>query len=324
MSEVLIYTALVLVSLGFIAAVILFIVSQKFKVEEDPRLGQVLDALPNTNCGGCGYPGCNAFAEATIHAQDLNKLNCPVGGNDVMQEVASILGVEVEEKEPFIAVVKCAGSIGVRLHNNIYDGAPNCSIATDLFSGERGCTDGCVGLGECVEACTFDAMYMSEETGLPVVIEDKCTACNACVTTCPKNIMELWPKGKKDKRIYVACVNEEKGGSARKECSMACSGCAKCVDECKYDAIHVENNLARVDHERCKVCGKCVVACDVRNIVATHFKPEQLDKLAEKREARLAKEKEERIAARNKEKELQESASDSQSDNSTLNETTEN
>lgn len=304
MSEVLLYTALVLVSLGFLAAIILFVVSQKFKVEEDPRLEKVVDALPSTNCGGCGYPGCNAFADAAIHAEDLNKLNCPVGGNAVMQEVAEILGVEIEEKDPFIAVVKCAGEIGARIQTNVYDGAPNCTIASDLFSGERGCADGCVGLGECVDACTFDAMYLSEETGLPVVIEDKCTACNACVTACPKDIIELWPKGKKDKRIYIACVNEEKGGTARKECSMACSGCAKCVDECKYDAIAVDNNLAKIDHEKCKVCGKCVVACDVRNIVATHFKPEQLEKLADRREARLEKEKEERIAAKKKEKEL--------------------
>ena len=303
MNEVIFYTIIVLVSLGFMAALILYFVSRQFKVDEDPRLVEVLEALPNTNCGGCGYPGCSAFANATLTTDDLNKLNCPVGGNAVMQEVASILGVEIEEKEPFIAVIKCAGSIGVRLHNNIYDGAPNCSIATDLFSGERGCSDGCVGLGECVESCKFDAMYMDETTGLPVVIEDKCTACNACVTTCPKNIIQLWPRGKKDKRIYIACVNEEKGGTARKECSMACSGCSKCVEECKYDAISVENNLARVDYDKCKLCGKCVVACDVRNIVATHFSEAQLDKLAEKREARLEKEKEERIAARKKEKE---------------------
>ncbi|MFY0690007.1 MAG: RnfABCDGE type electron transport complex subunit B [Cyclobacteriaceae bacterium] len=296
-------TILVLVSLGAAAAIILYFVSQKFKVEEDPRLEQVEGALPATNCGGCGFPGCSAFANELLKADEIGNLHCPVGGNEVMKQVAEILGKEVEEKDPFIAVVKCAGSIGVRQHFNVYDGAPNCSIATDLYSGERGCADGCVGLGECVDACDFDAMYMDEHTGLPVVIEDKCTACNACVNTCPKDIMALWPKGKKDRRIYVACVNEEKGGSARKECSMACSGCAKCADECKYDAITVENNLAKIDYDTCKLCGKCVVACDVRNIVADHFKPETLDKLATKRDARLEKEKEERIAARKAEKE---------------------
>ena len=302
MSGVVLYTALILVSLGIVAAIILYVVSRRFQVKEDPRLPKVMDALPNTNCGGCGYPGCSAFADALIKADDLAPYHCPVGGNDVMKEVADILELTVEERDPFIAVVRCAGAIGVRLHAANYDGAPTCTIASDLFSGERGCSDGCVGLGECVDACDFEAMYMDTETGLPVVIEDKCTACNACVTACPKDIIQLWPKGKKSKRIYVACVNEEKGGTARKNCSMACSGCAKCADECKYDAISVENNLASVDYEKCKLCGKCVVACDVRNIVADHFKPEQIDKLAERREARLEKEKEARIAERQKKK----------------------
>jgi Na+-translocating ferredoxin:NAD+ oxidoreductase RNF subunit RnfB len=303
MSPVILYTILILVSLGIAAAIILYFVSQKFKVQEDPNLEKVMDALPSTNCGGCGFPGCSGFANALINADDLSPYHCPVGGNDVMKEVAEILGKEVKERDPYVAVVKCAGSIGVRIHSANYDGAPTCTIASDLFSGERGCSDGCVGLGECVDACDFDAMYMDETTGLPVVIEDKCTACNACVTACPKDIIELWPQGKKNKKIYVACVNEEKGGTARKQCQMACSGCSKCADECKYDAITVENNLAKVDYEKCKLCGKCVVACDVRNIIATSFSTDQLDKLAQRREDRLAKEKEARLAERKKAKE---------------------
>ncbi|MDH5609721.1 MAG: RnfABCDGE type electron transport complex subunit B [Cyclobacteriaceae bacterium] len=303
MNDVILNTVLILVSLGIVAAIILYFVSQKFKVEEDPRLEKVLDTLPGTNCGGCGFPGCSGFANALIGADDLAPYHCPVGGNEVMKEVAGILGMEVEEKDPFIAIVKCAGAIGVRKHITAYDGAANCTIASDLYSGERGCSDGCVGLGECVDACDFQAMYMDEYTGLPVVLEDKCTACNACVKACPKHIIQLWPKGKKDKRIYVACVNEDKGGSARKDCSLACTGCAKCAEECKYDAITVENNLATIDFATCKLCGKCVVACDVRNIVADHFSKEQLDKLADKREARLEKEKEARIAERKKNKE---------------------
>ncbi len=302
MNDIILYTILILVSLGIAAAIILYVVSLKFKVKEDPRLPEVMDALPNTNCGGCGFPGCSAFATELVNADDLGPYHCPVGGNDVMKEVADILGMEVEEKDPFIAVVKCAGAIGVRKQFSEYDGAATCTIASDLYSGERGCSDGCVGLGECVDACDFDAMYMDEYTGLPVVVEDKCTACNACVKACPKDIIQLWPKGKKNKRIYVACVNEDKGGTARKNCSLACSGCAKCADECKYDAITVENNLAKIDYETCKLCGKCVVACDVRNIVADHFKQEQLDKLAERRDARLEKEKEARIAERQKAK----------------------
>ncbi len=295
MTNEVLYTVLVLVALGIVAAVILYFVSNRFKVVEDPRLEQIMDALPNTNCGGCGYPGCSGFANALVAADDLAPFHCPVGGNPVMKEVAEILGKEVSEKDPYVAVVRCSGSFETRSQTNIYDGAPNCTIASSLYSGDHGCAYGCLGLGECVEACEFEAMYMDAITGLPVVIEDKCTACNACVTTCPKDILELWPLGRKSQRIYVACKNEEKSGVARKECSVACTGCAKCVDECKPAAITIENNLASIDFEKCNLCKKCVVACEAHTIHADNVPLENLEKLLEMREKRLAKEKEARM-----------------------------
>lgn len=294
MDPLILNTLYVLASLGAIAAVILYVVSRKFYVREDPRLEKVHDALPNTNCGGCGYPGCQAFAEAVLEADSLDSFHCPVGGNEVMAEVAEILGMEVEERDPFVAVVRCSGSFDDRKQTNIYDGAANCTIASDLYSGDHGCAYGCVGLGECVEACDFEAMYMDEKTGLPVVIEDSCTACNACVTACPKDIIELWPQGKKNQRIYVACKNEEKSGVARKECSVACTGCAKCVDECKYDAITINNNLAEIDYEKCKMCRKCIVACEAGTLHGDNVPDNIIEKLVIQREKRLAKEKEER------------------------------
>ncbi len=135
---------------------------------------------------------------------------------------------------------------------------------------------------------------MDEKTGLPVVIEDKCTACNACVKACPKDIIELWPVGRKSQRIYVACKNEEKSGVARQECSVACTGCAKCLEECKYDAILVENNLAIIDFEKCTLCAKCVIVCDSENIKADNVPAKTLDKLIERQRKKLEKEKEEK------------------------------
>ncbi|MEM9325878.1 MAG: RnfABCDGE type electron transport complex subunit B [Bacteroidota bacterium] len=292
MSEIVIYTVVILVSLGAVAAVILFWVSRRFKVEEDPRLERVLEALPSTNCGGCGMPGCSAFAGALLTAQDLSELYCPVGGNEVMKEVAEILGKEVTERDPFVAVVRCSGSFEHRKQTSVYEGAESCTVAAELYGGDHACAYGCLGLGECVEACDFEAMYMDERTGLPVIIEDKCTACNACVTTCPKDILELWPVGRKHQRIYVACKNEEKSGVARKECAIACTGCAKCFDECKKDAITIENNLAIIDYEKCSLCSKCVVVCESGVLHADNVPETQLVKLAAAREKRIAKEKE--------------------------------
>ncbi|MGK7396699.1 MAG: Fe-S cluster domain-containing protein [Candidatus Cyclobacteriaceae bacterium M3_2C_046] len=271
MSETLIYTIISLSGLGIVSAIILYLVAQKFRVDEDPRIDKVEEALPNTNCGGCGYPGCRAFAEALVNSDDISELNCPVGGNDTMQTVAGILGKHIEEKDPYVAVVRCSGSFEHRKKTNVYDGAASCTIASSLYGGDTGCAYGCVGLGECVDACDFEAMYMDEKTGLPVVIEDKCTACNACVKACPKDIIQLWPKGKKDRRIYVACINEEKGGLAKKNCSVACIGCSKCADECKFDAITVDNYLAYIDYDKCKLCRKCVDVCPTETIQAVNF-----------------------------------------------------
>lgn len=291
MNTTVLYTVIILCSTGIAAAVVLYFVSRKFAVVQDERIGLVENVLPNTNCGGCGQPGCHAFAEAVVKAGDLSSLHCPVGGNDVMRQVAAVLGIKAVEKDPFIAVVRCSGSFEYRKKTNVYDGASSCSIASQLYSGDTGCSYGCLGFGECVDACDFEAMYMDERTGLPVVIEDKCTACNACVKACPKDILELWPKGKKNQRIYVACLNEEKGSTARKSCEVACSGCAKCADACRYDAIQVDKNLASIDFEKCKLCMECVDVCDVRNIVTVNVPAEKLASASEQRIKRAERRK---------------------------------
>ncbi|MCE2937183.1 MAG: RnfABCDGE type electron transport complex subunit B [Cyclobacteriaceae bacterium] len=294
MNDVVLYTVLSLTGIGLLAAVVLYYVSKKFHVTEDERIARVEAVLPNTNCGGCGQPGCHAFAEAVVKSGDLSVLHCPVGGNPVMKQVAEVLGVKTVEKDPYIAVVRCSGSFEYRKKTNVYDGAPSCAIAAQLYSGDTGCAYGCLGMGDCVVACDFEAMYMDEKTGLPVIIEDKCTACNACVKSCPKDILELWPKGKKNQRIYVACLNEEKGSTARKECAVACSGCAKCAEACRYEAITIDHNLAAIDPDKCKLCAECIDTCDVRNIIATNFSPEKLLQASEHRQKREERERKKR------------------------------
>jgi len=275
MSSIVLFTILSLSVLGVAAAIILYFVAQKFKVYEDPRIDQVDAELPGANCGGCGYPGCRGFAEALVKADDISTLFCPVGGNETMQTAAQILGKEAAAQEPKVAVVRCAGTCEVRPRVNQYDGARSCTIAAGLYSGETGCQYGCLGLGECVDACDFDAMYMDEKTGLPVVIDEKCVACGACVDACPNNIMEVRKKNKKDRKIYVSCVNKDKGALAKKACSVACIGCKKCEKVCTFDAITVENFLAFIDGDKCKLCRKCVEECPTSAIQEINFPPKK-------------------------------------------------
>ncbi len=263
-------------SLGAIAlviAVILYAASKKFAVYENPRIAQVNDILPQANCGGCGYPGCSGFAGACVKADTLDGMLCPVGGADLMGRIASLLGREASTAEPMLAVVRCNGSCDKRPRNNLYDGAPSCAIASALYGGETGCSYGCLGCGDCVLSCQFDAIHMNPETGLPEVVEDKCTACGACVKACPRNIIELRLKGKKSRRVYISCVNKDKGAITRKACEVGCIGCGKCVKTCPFEAIAMENNLAYIDFHKCKLCRKCVEVCPQNTIIEENFPP---------------------------------------------------
>ncbi len=276
MDSILLYTIISLSTLGLVAAIILYFVAQKFKVFEDPKIDLVEESLPGANCGGCGFPGCRNFAEACVKADNLENLNCPVGGNETMANVAKILGLEAVEAEPQVAVIRCSGSFENRPRTNSYEGAQNCTIVHNLYTGDTDCPYGCLGLGECVDACNFDAMYMDEKTGLPVIIDDNCVACGACVEACPRDIIELRKRNKKDRKIFVSCVNEDKGGLARKYCSVACIACTKCFKVCPFDAITMKNNLAFIDSEKCKLCRKCVVECPTEAIHEINFPPRRV------------------------------------------------
>jgi electron transport complex protein RnfB len=277
MSQIILFTILTLVAIGAAAAIILYFVAQKFKVFEDPRIDEVEESLPAANCGGCGFPGCRNFAETLVKTDAWDGLFCPVGGNETMAKAAAILGKEAIEQAPRVAVVRCNGTPEFRARVNLYDGAPTCAIAHSLYSGEGGCPHGCLGEGDCVVVCDFDAIHMDPVTDLPVVIDDKCTACGACVDACPRDIIELRKKNKKDRKIFVSCINEEKGAVAKKNCSVACIGCSKCFKVCAYEAITMENNLAFIDSDKCKLCRKCMPECPTDAIHELLFPPRKTE-----------------------------------------------
>jgi len=275
-NTVVIYSVVSLSSIGVLAAIILYFIAEKFKVIEDPRIDVVNELLPAANCGGCGYAGCRNFAEEIIKKESLSGFNCPPGGDETMKKIAEALGMQAEESVPMIAVLRCSGSKANASQKAIYDGATTCLYVHMLFAGESGCPNGCMGLGDCVVYCQFDAMYIDEDTNLPVISNEKCVACGACVKACPRAIIEMRKKGKKDRRIFVSCINTEKGAPAKKNCSVACIGCGKCVKVCKFEAIKLENNLAYIDYEKCTLCRKCVPECPTTAIVELNFPPRKI------------------------------------------------
>lgn len=281
---------IVLGAIALIAAVILYVCSKKFAVKEDPRIAQVSAILPGANCGGCGFPGCSGMADALVKGADagsLDGLMCPVGGAEVMGQVADLLGMAIANTDPMVAVVRCNGTCELRPRMAEYDGLRTCTAMNACGAGETGCGYGCLGCGDCVAACQFDAIHMNPETGLPEVDEDKCTACGACTKACPRHIIELRKKGPKGRRIYVSCMNKDKGAAAMKACKAACIGCGKCEKECKFEAITITNNLSYIDFNKCRMCKKCVEACPTHAIHAVNFpapkpKPETVEPKEEK------------------------------------------
>ncbi len=243
MTELFIISAVSMGVLGAGLAVFLAFADKKFQVQEDPRIEAMLGALPGSNCGGCGYPGCRMFAEKLVEGTAPPNA-CVAGGNETAIKVAALLGVEAKEHKRSLAVVLCRGGYAEAGRRATYRGEATCTAA-NLTGGDKSCTYGCLGYGECVEACKFDAMAMSPN-GLPVVFYDKCVGCGACARACPRNIIEMHPE---DHKLFVYCRSKDKGAHAKKVCSVACIACSLCVKDCSVPGgIAIKDNLAVVNY----------------------------------------------------------------------------
>ncbi len=252
--------AVVIGAVGILAAVLLGIASEKFKVEIDEKEIAVRAALPGNNCGGCGYPGCDGLA-AAIAKGEARPDACPVGGEECAKAIAAIVGGEVSAIKQ-VAYVKCAGNCEKAKDAYEYVGPQDCKIATNTpGAGPKACAYGCMGYGSCVKACQFGAISIVD--GIAVVDKDKCKSCGMCVSACPRNIIEMIPY---DAGAVVQCNSKDFGKDVKAACSVGCIGCGICSKNCPEGAISVENFLAKVDYSKCTGCGTCKEKCPVKVI----------------------------------------------------------
>jgi len=242
--------------LGAVFGIILFVASKKFAVKTDPRVEEVLGALPGANCGACGLAGCPAYAEGVV-LKGLAVNLCAPGGAKAAKMIAAVMGVEPGESERRVSVLRCRGSRARAKERMEYRGVADCRAAALVLGGPKACTYGCLGLGTCVEACPFGAIVMGAD-GLPHVLEARCTACGRCVDACPRHLYVLAPE---KRTVHVLCSSRDPGRATRAACEVGCIACKACERACKFDAIHVVDNLAVIDEEKCKNCGACVRAC---------------------------------------------------------------
>ena len=254
--------ALIVGGTGVFIGVFLGIAGKKFAVEVDEKEEAILAELPGNNCGGCGYAGCSGLA-AAIAKGEAEVGSCPVGGAAVAAKIGAIMGQEVGESVREVAFVKCAGTCENANADYEYYGVEDCSMMAFVPNGgPKKCNFGCLGFGECVKACPFDAIHI--KNGVAVVDKEQCKACGKCIATCPKHLIELVPY---EQKHLVQCSSKDKGKDVMSVCSVGCIGCHLCEKNCPKDAVHVIDNVAYIDQEKCVGCGICAQKCPKKIIL---------------------------------------------------------
>lgn len=268
MLETLILPIAIVTAVGLIAALILAVASKVMAVKVDETVQTIRAELPGANCGACGYAGCDEYAAHVADGSADTNL-CVPGGASVAQKVSAIMGKEFGGVEEKYAHVKCRGHLGTTDYKMEFEGPQTCQACSKFFNGRTSCTYGCMGYGDCVEACKYDAIHIID--GVAVVDKEACVGCGACAKACPKGLIEIT---KKKIDVSVACSSKDKGGVARKLCTNACIGCKKCEKVCPKGAITVENNVAHIDESKCVNCHLCFNECPTGAIISYKKNPQ--------------------------------------------------
>ncbi len=267
MLEMVLISIAVIGGLGLIFGLGLAIASKKFAVEKNETISEIVSLLPGANCGGCGRPGCDAFAKA-LYEKKASISECAVCVSANANQIAKLLGVEASEKKKLVARVMCVGVKDKIVSKYIYGGMEDCRAAAALSGGAKACSVGCLGLGTCQQVCKFDAITVNKKDGLAIVDPDKCVGCGICAEECPKDTIVMMDP--ELSRTYIACRIHQKGKAVSQICKAGCIGCGICARECKFDAITMVDNLPIINYDKCVHCGLCAKKCPKDAI--THIK----------------------------------------------------
>lgn len=260
MFETYLLPILLFVGLGLLAGLLLAVVSTVFAVKSDEKTQAVREALPGINCGVCGFSGCDQYAEKIV-SEGVSTNRCVPGGDAAAKKISEIMGVSFEDVSEKVAVVHCGGVCSATGDKYEYYGTPTCAACNEFYAGSGLCDYGCIGFGDCVKACRYDAIHLVD--GVARVDPKKCVGCTLCAVQCPKHLINMVDA---TARVNVICASQNSGKVTRGNCSNGCIACKKCEKTCPYDAIHVEGNLARIDYDKCTRCGACVKVCPVQCI----------------------------------------------------------
>lgn len=260
------------ISVGIVSAVfagsalliglLILVVGKVFKVDVDEKITKIMDNLAGANCGGCGCSGCSGFA-SKLASGGAELSDCHVTSPEKKAEIAKLLGIELKDEEPTVAVVHCKGGIENCADKFEYKGNPTCAANAALYGGNKACCYACLGCGDCKAVCPENAI--SVDGRLAQVDPDRCVSCGACITACPKGIIDRIPSSAP---VYVACSSECKGKDVMNVCKVGCIACGICEKSCPHGAITMDGNLPVIDYSKCTGCFTCVAKCPRKIIIS--------------------------------------------------------